>query len=144
MIILLCSGVAEAVSDNRNLTHQKLQVHTRLCHTLSAHAKTACSSGTAKPRATNWVVQQHSLLRRVLRMFWGRVLRRALGRGLAMGFSEGGFQKVPRTPLGEYGPLGVRRNHALHPQEYDSCNALRPSIDINLGQQRLRPIVKTN
>ena len=56
--------------------------------------------------------------------FWGKVLRRVLRRGLAVGFtmkrvlrrvlrrgSEKGFsRRCPERPLEEYAPLGVRPN----------------------------------
>ena len=65
--------------------------------------------------ASDWVhvwglVRQHSVLRRVLRKFWGRVLRRVLRRELAVGFAVKGSEKgvsrrCPERPLGEYDPF---------------------------------------
>ena len=72
--------------------------------------------------------------------FWGRVLRRVLRRGPATGFAvkkgsekgspkgfwEGGSEKLPRTPLGEDNPLGVRPKSVCHfaPQMLEECCSL--------------------
>ena len=78
-------------------------------------------------------LRYHTLLRRVLRRFWGgfcgrvpaRVRRRVLGRGCAMGLlqrrvlrrvlrrgsEKGVSRRCLERPLSEYDPLGVRPMH---------------------------------
>ena len=72
----------------------------------------------ANPHRVLHVVQQHSVLRRAPRKFWGGFWgrlekgacygfysKKGSENGSQKGFGEGGFQKVPRTPPRRVRPL---------------------------------------